>query len=97
MAVHHQDVALAAELLGDVGHGDFSGLAVVAAVVSVRLGDGQGVAVDDGDTGGLGLVDGGAAGFLLLRLHDDRVDLLGDEGLDLLQLLGSIAACVNNS
>ena len=83
----HQDAALAVQFLRDGFHGDATGFEVVRSDIAIacRLGD----LIDEyeRDFGGLDVIDGRGASLELARVQDDGVYLLGDEVLDLAELL----------
>ena len=86
VAVHHDDLALAVKPLGNILHRKLCRLLVARA--DERRGGGLGLGVDihDRNARRQGFVDRRRASLDLARVEDNRVHVLGDEALDLLNL-----------
>ena len=95
-AMQHQDAALAVELLGDRFHGDPAGFEIIGADVAVADGLRRLVDEHERDAGLLDVIHGRGAGFQFAGVQDDRVDLLGDEVLDLAELLLDVGLGVDH-
>ncbi len=87
VAMDHDDIALPAEPLGDVLHGDAGRFDVVGAHKGRGFGGSFRIDVDNRDARGLRFGHGRGAGFYFAGVHDDGVDALSNEAFHLLDLL----------